>query len=505
MTAARIKENIPQTKTGMIHHVSNISVEKEPDITQEKKEITDNEPQFSAMSMDTHINTAISEADVSNDATTNDKSSDISSTIQPKTERVKHKMKNTDSPSDDTNCVAVATYSQKPSTVESIALQEERETLLTSTQSDCITQGNSAKGINAAPNIAMEQINDAKAREDSFARSQNPATRSGSKATLNETEVREINNSSSQPVLGLHKGQGIAVTLETHITASKILIPEGKPSLTLRGMPESILGSRSQEKRAPLLAVVKPSSTRTLANNTEQQSVASPPPGTNVPLSEPFNVLTSEAANEHPDMLNLSMTQNSNMIGSQPHSQVLNSSQTRLKASSQSHLQSSSRHGTHTLNSTQDLSSNFINTQIPKKTPRKGYQQSETPSFPDESLANKADQGMVSVQRISQSASETRLLRSRVTKTPDTNQPLSCRNPTTKVPVLEQSTKSPLTSNQRRNERKQESKSADDDFCFSDGEEESIPQVMGSQVDRIEMFLKNERLRLSKKRKTTDE
>ena len=482
-------------------------MEKEPHIIKEKREITCNEPQFSAMSTDTYNNTPISEADVSNDATTNDKSGENSSTIQPKTEPVKHKKKNTGSPSDDKNCVAVATYSQKPSTAEGVALQEERDTMFTSTQSDCITQGNSAKRFNAAPNIAMEQINDTKAREDSFPRGKNPATQSGSKATLNDTELREINNSSSQAVLGLHKEQGIAVTLETqtHITASEILVPEGKPSLMLRGMPESILGSRSQEKRAPLLAVVKPSSTRTLANNTEQQSVASPPPGTNVPPSEPFNILTSEAANEHPDTLNLSMTQNSNTIRNQPHSQVLNSSQTRLNTSSQSHPQSSSRHCTHTLTSTQDLSSNFINTQIPKKTPRKGHQQSETPSFPDESLANKADQGMVSVQRMSQSASETRLLKSRLTKTPDINEPLSSRNPTTKVPVLEQSMKSPLTSNQRRNERKEESKSADDDFCFSDGEEESIPQVIGSQVDRIEMFLKNERLRLSKKRKTTDE
>ena len=479
-------------------------MEKEPDIIKEKKEITDNELQFSATSTDTHNNTAFSEANVSNDATTNDKSGEISSTIQPKTERVRHK-ENTGSPSDDTNCVAVATYSQKPSTAEGFALQEERDTVLTSTQSDCITQGNSAKRFNVAPNIAMEQISDTKAREDSFARSQNPAIQSGSKATLNDTELKEINNSSSQAVLGLHKEQGIAVTSETqtHVTASKILVPEGKPSLMLRGITESILGSRSQEKRAPLLAVVKPSSTRTLANNTEQQSVASPPPGTNVLPSETFNILTSEAANEHPDTLNLSMTQNT--ILSQPHSQVLNSSQTRLNTSSQSHPQSSSRHCTHTLTSTQDLSSNFINTQIPKKTPRKGHQQSETPSFPDESLANKANQGTVSVQRMSQSASETRLLRSRLTKTPDTNQPLSSRNPTTKVPVLEQSMKSPLTSNQRRNERKQESKSADDDFCFSDGEEESIPQVIGSQVDRTEMFLKNERLRLSKKRKTTDE
>ena len=199
------------------------------------------------------------------------------------------------------------------------------------------------------------------------------------------------------------------------------------------------------------------------------------------------------------------MTQNSNTIWSQPHSLVLNSSQTSLNTSSQSHPQSSSRHGTHTLTSTQDLSSNFINTQIPKKTPRKGHQQSETPSFPDESLANKTNQGMVSIQRMSQSAVETRLLRSRVIKTPDTNQPLSSKNPTKKVPVLEQSMQSPFTSNQRRNERKQESKSADDDFCFPDGDEETIPKVIGSQVDRIEMFLKNERLRLSKKRKTTDE
>ena len=64
---------------------------------------------------------------------------------------------------------------------------------------------------------------------------------------------------------------------------------------------------------------------------------------------------------------------------------------------------------------------------------------------------------------------------------------------------MDQSIKSPLRSNQSQKERKQESKSTNDEFCFSDGEDESIPQVIGSQVDRIEMFLKNERLRLSKK------
>ena len=70
---------------------------------------------------------------------------------------------------------------------------------------------------------------------------------------------------------------------------------------------------------------------------------------------------------------------------------------------------------------------------------------------------------------------------------------------------MDKSIKSPLRSNQSQKEREKESKSTNDEFCFSDGEDESIPQVIGSQVDRIEMFLKTERLRLSKKRKATDE
>ena len=44
-----------------------------------------------------------------------------------------------------------------------------------------------------------------------------------------------------------------------------------------------------------------------------------------------------------------------------------------------------------------------------------------------------------------------------------------------------------------------------EDFCFSDEDEESIPRAIETQIDRIETFLKNDRLRLSKKRKIPDE
>ncbi|XP_028404173.1 restin homolog [Dendronephthya gigantea] len=58
----------------------------------------------------------------------------------------------------------------------------------------------------------------------------------------------------------------------------------------------------------------------------------------------------------------------------------------------------------------------------------------------------------------------------------------------------------------KQSESKQESKpTAGDDFCFSDEEESIIPRAIGDQVNRIEIFLKNERLRLSKKRKSIDE
>ena len=57
----------------------------------------------------------------------------------------------------------------------------------------------------------------------------------------------------------------------------------------------------------------------------------------------------------------------------------------------------------------------------------------------------------------------------------------------------------------KQSKSERERKSINEDFCFSDEEDESIPRAIGSQVDRIETFLKNERLRLSKKRKAVDE
>ena len=44
-----------------------------------------------------------------------------------------------------------------------------------------------------------------------------------------------------------------------------------------------------------------------------------------------------------------------------------------------------------------------------------------------------------------------------------------------------------------------------EEFCFSDEEEESMPKAIGMQIDRIEVFLKNDRLRLCKKRKISHE
>ena len=494
-TASQAKDSTFQTNnTGMIHSDSNISVGKEPGLVKQISDITDNDhPQLSVISSkDTDINKSSSQGDFSNNTTTNGKPGVTSSTIQHKMEPSKHKKACTERiPSDDTNSVAVTTYSQKPSTGQGSALPEGKEAVLTSQQSNTISQSSSAQStsaqsINATSNITMEQINDTTLREDSV-------IQSGSNATFNNTELKEINNSTSQPVLELHKEQGTTVPSESqsHNTQSKILVSEGKNTM-LRGMTENILGSRSQEKRAPLLAVVKPSSTRTLTKNVAQQSVAD-----SQPLSTPLNIFTSEAANMHADMINVTMSHNSNNIV-EPRSQVL--------SSNQDHLQAPSQICTYTFTSTKAFPSHFtnVNTQLPKETPREGDQHSEHTSSVNKGLAKNTDQG-ISDQKSSQSVTEARVLRSRVTKTLDNNQPLSSRHPTTKMPVLDQSIKSPLRSNQSQKERKQESKSTNDEFCFSDGEDESIPQVIGSQVDRIEMFLKNERLRLSKKRKTTDE
>jgi hypothetical protein len=122
----------------------------------------------------------------------------------------------------------------------------------------------------------------------------------------------------------------------------------------------------------------------------------------------------------------------------------------------------------------------------------------------------------ISDQEILQSASETSVLISRATKTTDPNQTHSSRKPTNKISALGQLLETPLKETDshkgkpnfeqnKQNESKREGKSTNEDFCFSDEDDESILRAIGSQVDRIESFLKNERLRLSKKRKATDE
>ena len=505
-TASQAKDSTLQTNNaGTIHNDSNISAEKEPGLVQ-INDVTDNndDPQLSVISSkDTNIKKSSSQADFSDNTTTNGKLGVTSSTIEHKTEPSKHKKANTESiPSADTNCVVVTTYNQKSSTGQGSVLPE-GEAALTSQQSNTISkstsaQSTSAQSINATSNIAMEKINDTTLREDS-------AIQSRSNIALNNTGLKEISKSSSQPVHGLHKEQcnTVASESESHITQSKILQSEGK-TMMLRGMTENILGSRSQEKRAPLLAVVKPSSTRTLTKNITQQSLEDSQSGTSAHQSTLSNIFTSENAKTHTDLTNVSMSQNLNNVG-EPYSQVLSSSQAYHQAPSQI--------CTHALTATQARPSHFtnFNTQLLKETPKKEDQHSEHTSSINEGLAKNTDQGILD-QKMSQSATEARVLRSRVTKTPDNKQPFSSKNPSTKMPVMDQSIKSPLRSNQSplrsnqsQKERKQESKSTNDEFFFSDGEDESIPQVIGSQVDRIEMFLKNERLRLSKKRKTTDE
>ena len=134
--------------------------------------------------------------------------------------------------------------------------------------------------------------------------------------------------------------------------------------MMLRGMTENILASRSQEKRAPLLAVVKPSSTRTLTKNITQQSLKDSQPGTSAHQSTPSNIFTSEDAKTHTDMTNVSMSQNSNNVG-EPYSQVL--------SLSQAYHQTPSQICTHALTMTQARTSHFtnFNTQLLKETPKK--------------------------------------------------------------------------------------------------------------------------------------
>ena len=150
-TESQAKDSTLQTNnTGMIHSDSNISVEKEPGLAKQINDVTDNndDPQLSVISAkDTNIKKSSSQADFSDNTTTNGKLGVTSSAIEHNTEPSKHKKANTESiPFADTNCVVVTTYNQKSSTGQGSVLPE-GVAALTSQQSNTISQSTSAQSI----------------------------------------------------------------------------------------------------------------------------------------------------------------------------------------------------------------------------------------------------------------------------------------------------------------------------------------------------------------------
>ena len=164
----------------------------------------------------------------------------------------------------------------------------------------------------------------------------------------------------------------------------------------------------------------------------------------------------------------------------------------------------------------QALTSNFASSQTQRTDISEGNsndeKNSENAIAMQQRIATNPSLTSISDHEKMQHVSKTRVLRPRAT---DLRQTTSARKSTNKTSGLSKmpaekamkESDAPLEKSNfeqdKQSKKKQESKS--EDFCFSDEEDESIPRAIGSQVDRIETFLKNERLRLSKKRKAVDE
>ena len=507
-TKSQDQDTILQSKFGKIPHAS---ADKEPSLEKLRKSAIDNfdDLQLPITPKNTHITTSSNETKLrKNTSSTYDKPDVTAGTNHHKTETP------TESPCKDANFAAISTNNQTPASsntlAEGVLSLEGEDTVLSSRQANGVPRSHSTQGIHAASQVASKQS------KNPILQSKITAVQSTSTTVPNYLPSEENNNSLPQRGLGLAN--------QHRHTSNQITVSENQ-----HGQTKNILDSKSQEKRTPLLAVVKPSSAGTLINNMRNgSSVTDAQPRRSEALTTTVeNNLTSETTKSHSNLTNVSFTQNSRVISSQPRPETLIQSETRPHAPSQTHTQIMTQPRSQTSSQlppqipSQTCSQTPIQSQEKikadiSKVDTKDDQKSET-IIPmqlglesEPSLRNMSDREMV------QSASGTSILKSRATKSTDPNQTHSSGKPTNKISALGQLLQKPLKESDsqkckpnveqnKQNKSKHESKSTNEDFCFSDEDDESIPRAIGSQVDRIETFLKNERLRLSKKRKATDE
>ena len=513
MAISQVQDNILRTKSDQTPYTSDIPTHKSPGVeTKAESAIQNNaDQQLPIVPKTTHIKTCSNETQLpKNTASIHDKADVTAVTSQhimePPTSE-KNTIENSCQPKG-SNYETISTNNQTAATLNTLAqrvsIVEGPDTVLTSQQANGVSQSTLAQTIHAASNIATKQSKNPTQRKNPIPQSTNIAVESGSTTVPNDSLLKETNNSLPQKGLGLAGQHGIASSqiadseCQTRCTPSRMPISEGKTTTMLRGMPENILGSKLQEKRTPLLAVVKPSSAGTLIENTGNESsvTGSQHRRSDFQTTAVDNNLTSEATNSQSNFT---------------------SSETRPHILSQTGPQVPSQRGSQTLPliSTSSKTRAKSVAEMSEANP-KDNQNSERAIAMQPGFASKPN---ISDQEMIKPTSESRVLRSRATKSLDPNQTLSSKRPATKTSALTQSLEKPLEQSgesdplpakpnfkeEGQNEGKQESKSTSEDFCFSDEEDQSIPQAIGSQVDRIETFLKNERLRLSKKRKAIDQ
>ena len=460
--------------------------------------------------------------------------------------------------------VDFSTNNQTPAMVNTVvkgvlSLKGGKETVLSSQETDGVSQSTLVQSKHAASKIATQQNRSSTPSNNPIQQGKTSTAQSGStiKPIYSALNLKENNNSQSQQDLSVASQHCTTSSLiaDSDIQNRRTCTPKAQSifeKTNMRGMPENILGSKSQEKRKPLLAVVKPSSAGTLPQSTENKSslhTDSQPLRSNVICAATVNNTTSEATSNlstgvnnvsSSELCSQSFTSTKTRFhapsqSAQRQSQPL--SQTRFQTPYQSGIQASNPTPSETPNQTslqasaqalnqrpteavkepsaQAPNSIFSNSQTQKTDISEGSsndeKNSENAIAMQQSIATNPSLRSISVQEIIEHASETRVLRPRAT---DLSQTTSTKRSTNKISgsnqisekALKESDALPEKSNfeqDKLSKKKHESKN--EDFCFSDEEDESIPRAIGSQVDRIETFLKNERLRLSKKRKAIDE
>ena len=363
-----------------------------------------------------------------------------------------------------------------------------------------------------------------------------------SRSAPNDSFIKEKTVTSSAQTSGLLR-QSLAKSYQAPASERK------NSALLQRGMAGIILSSKPLEKRTPLLAVVKPSSATTLQDSTEPgASVTShhlfTRETTTMKSHEPTveglsqrpnstshsRVVDQESRNDQTETINVgNLTQNlntssTNIINTQTKNILGEGSGSRNEGKGPSAVDqepsnektntTSSLNNLVTVNHTQNLNTtatSTVNNQTQKilseisKETRGKHESENTRIIPQQTDGQQYSEGQKTTydKEMIKIVSEPRVLRSQTAKIPKSNQEFPSK-------PLQENTSLSTKSNAEQttsigNESKHTRNSTVEDFCFSDEEDESIPRAIGSQVDRIETFLKNERLRLSKKRKATDE